>query len=326
MEIKEQLKQLYQESFGDEKEYVNYVFDNLYSEKSVKFFQKEGEILSAIYFLPRQLNFKNSLISSLFISGVSTKESARGNGYMKKLMRDIICEFSTKTIGAIFLSPKDEAYYISQGFSTILRAKKTKIEPKQPFFELKEVKNSEEFHFLQIENNAKKQVFFMRSNPFSKKIFGASLICDDKVYKVYDKGRYVGYFIKDKSGIFEYSIPCGELARVSQNPLEWFLWGEGDSYMMARIINPFMFFRDLPCVQSFCVEFKIKDDFIQKEYFVKFISQDGKLNCLPGEKANLTLSIEEITKWAFGLYHFDVLPDLWFDDSERSFGFFDRYF
>ncbi len=325
MNRKEELKNLYKQAFHDSDKYVDYLFDEVYADSNVRFIESEGEISSALYLIPRQLSYKDRLVPSVFLSAVSTAEKARGRGVMKELMKSLFLELSHKPVGAIFLSPKDERYYLSQGFCTVLQAKKVEFAPVEPFFKLKNVENFEEFHFLNIENSSRSDLFFNRTKSLSKKLFDLTNIEDCAVYKAFEGERYVGYFVLDKEGIFEYSIPVGKLRHVNMENLQWFVFGEGESFTMARIMNPKIFFNDIPCPVGFDVELRVVDNFLNKDINVRLLSEGGRLNCTDGVNPSLTVSIEALTRWAFGLEKIEGLPTLCLKNEAGNFGFYDRY-
>lgn len=325
MNRKEEFKELYITAFNESEKFAEYIFDEVYSDRNVRFLENNGKIVSALYVLTRSLSYKGKLIPSAFISGVATNENARGKGIMKGLMQRTLTEFLQKPIAAIFLSPKDERYYISQGFRTILSAKVEKISPNEPFFRKKEVKDFQEFHFLRMENLSDSSISFVGSNDFSRKLFGAIIAGGGSVNKVYDGEKYLGYFVDESDGIFEYSVPFDKIKNINANCSDWFIFGRGQSFTMARIINPKLFFSDIPILNGFDKKIKILDKFLDRDYSLRFLSEGGVLRCFETDSTDYEMSIEDLTLWAFGKKNNDILPDIEFGSMAESFRLCDRY-
>ena len=322
---RQKLKNLYIESFGDSIEYTDYLYDNVYGERGVKFIEKDGEIISSLAILPRPFFYAKKTISGAFISAVATKKSERGKGVMKELMKTVLNDFSTSQCAVIFLSPENEAYYKSQGFCTILNANLVDITPKEPFLKLKTVENSQEFHFIKMENSSKFDLVNLRSSMFSEKLFLLHKVENNKIQKVYDGDKYLGYFIDDKDGIYEYSLPAKYMDKVETKSGKWFIYGSGKSFTMARIINPFLLFDDLVCDKNIDCSIKIEDDFLQKSYCMCLKTQNGRLECDRIDDAKKVVKIEELTKWALGREQNDSLFDLSTTLKEGKIHFTDRY-
>ena len=116
MEKFTQIKNLYQKTFGDSTEYIDFIFNEIYTQNRIKYEEKDGKIVSFLGILPRAFCYAKKSVQGAFISGVATDENERGKGAMKGLMKKVLTEYSTKQCGVVFLSPKNERYYISQGF------------------------------------------------------------------------------------------------------------------------------------------------------------------------------------------------------------------
>lgn len=324
MNKKDKLKNLYLNAFNNCEKFAEYIFDSVYSDRSARYIEQKGTILSALYILPRSVSFKGKLLPSVFISGVATDPEYRGRGLMKTLMKDVLNQISEKPVSCVYLSPENEDYYKSQGFCTVLSAKLTNINSIEPALQQKEVKNPEEFHFLRMENTTDCEINFIRSKDFSCRLFASILADGGRVNKVYDGDKYIGYYVDDSDGIFEYSIPLDRIQNVDSKCRDWFIFGDGKPFTMARIINPILFFSDIPFLTGFEKKIKIKDTFLNKEYCVRFLSEGGVLNCYRADTATCEMTIEELTLWAFGKEKCDKLPDMEFSNSTR-FGFCDRY-
>lgn len=325
MDNKNQYKKLYLEIFEDSEKYVDYLFEKVYSENNLKYIESGGKVISALAILPRIFSYAKKSVTGAFISGVVTAPSMRGKGVMKDLMKEVLLEYSRKQCAVIFLSPKNEAYYNSQGFCTILNAKTMEIAPNGDFFKTKTVENSQEYHFLKLENSLKFDVYNLRSTSFSDKLFSAQNIDQSLVKRVYDKDKYLGYFVDDKDGIFEYSLPIKYADKVQTKSSKWFVFGDGQSFTMARIVNPFLLFSDIACKEEFDLSFTVIDNFLDKQYGIRFISKNGLLNAEKCDKGSFSVTIEDLTTWAFGKKQIDGLFDISLILGDGKILFNDRY-
>ncbi len=325
MEKINQIKKLYQEAFGDTEEYVDYVFDNVYTESKIRYEEKDGNIVSALGILPRSFSYAKKSVPGAFISGVVTAETERKKGTMKALMKRVLTEFSAKQCAVVYLSPKKDVYYASQGFCTILKANLMEIKPCCEVFKTKVVENPQEYHFMKIESSKDFSVTNLRSMQFCEKLFGSYRTDGTQVKKVYDKENYLGYFVDDKCGIFEYSLPVKYLDKVETLSSKWFVFGEGESFTMARILNPFLLFSDISCEKDVDLCFTVVDNFLEKEYGVRFVAKNGRLKCLKTEAYGQKITIEQLTEWAFGVSKVDTLSGVCIGQNDLKISFLDRY-
>ena len=325
MEKIDQIKKLYQEAFGDTKEYVDYVFDKVYTESKIRYEEKDGNIVSVLGILPRSFSYAKKSVPGAFISGVVTAESERKKGTMKGLMKRVLREFSAKQCAVVFLSPKKDVYYISQGFRTILKANLMEIKPCDKVFKTKVVENPQEYHFMKVESSKDFSVTNLRSNQFCEKLFGSYITDGTQVKKVYDNEKYLGYFVDDKLGIFEYTLPVKYLDKVKSVSSKWFVFGEGESFTMARILNPFLLFSDIYCEKDVDTCFTVVDNFLEREYGVRFLAKNGRLNCLETDACGQKIIVEQLTEWAFGVTKVDAFKDICIGQDDLKISFSDRY-
>ena len=104
----EKVLALWNTAFGDEKNFTQWYFRNVYSYQHTVVFEKDNEIISMLQRLP----FKtNKLEKITYIYGVCTHPNYRGNGLMKQLMNYSKSLDIQEGISASILIPQDESLF-----------------------------------------------------------------------------------------------------------------------------------------------------------------------------------------------------------------------
>ncbi len=85
---KEEIKSLWKQCFDDSDEFVNFYFDERYSDKINMAIVEDGQIIAALQMIPYEMTCCNTLISTSYISGACTNPLYRNHGYMRKLLAD----------------------------------------------------------------------------------------------------------------------------------------------------------------------------------------------------------------------------------------------
>ena len=84
-EDKEQLKELWKNSFQDSKQFVDWYFENRFIPSYSVCMEKDGEIISAIHSSPVHVILRGKLFPSTIVAGCATKKGYEKKGYMKQL-------------------------------------------------------------------------------------------------------------------------------------------------------------------------------------------------------------------------------------------------
>ncbi|MFI3141246.1 MAG: GNAT family N-acetyltransferase [Clostridia bacterium] len=107
----DELTKVWQKVFGDEKAYIDLLFNSVY--KSAKTFAiiKRGEIASCLYLLPCKLRFENQVYSGFYLYAAATLSEYRNQGLMAKLIAQAQRYAEKNKFDFISLVPANEALY-----------------------------------------------------------------------------------------------------------------------------------------------------------------------------------------------------------------------
>lgn len=83
---REQIISLWDYCFEDQKEFVDYYFENVYDEKNTLVVEEENQVLSSLQMNKYKIRLRDDDYKVSYIVGVSSKPEIRGHGYMKNLM------------------------------------------------------------------------------------------------------------------------------------------------------------------------------------------------------------------------------------------------
>lgn len=108
----DKLKSLWQECFGDEMEYINLYFDNLYKNEYCYVAVQGQTICSMQMFLPATLkNKKGRNINGRYVYAVATNPDFRGKGIMRKLEEFAKEDVKSKGIEFLTLVPASQSLF-----------------------------------------------------------------------------------------------------------------------------------------------------------------------------------------------------------------------
>ncbi len=102
-----EITKIWQSSFGDEKEYIDFFLQNRFMDIDTLVFEKEGKVVSQLFLISCRI--KN--ISGYYLYAAATDSEYRGQGIMASLLE--FAESYAKDNGAdfIFLVPGNESLY-----------------------------------------------------------------------------------------------------------------------------------------------------------------------------------------------------------------------
>lgn len=86
MSVKEQVRKLWKQCFGDSDEFIDLYFRERYSDKINSYIEKDGKIVSALQRIPYSMTCFGEEIPMSYISGACTDISYRNKGLMSNLL------------------------------------------------------------------------------------------------------------------------------------------------------------------------------------------------------------------------------------------------
>lgn len=102
---KQQIIDLWRNSFHDTEEFISLYFDRVYKEENTLVIEKNGQVVSALQMLPYTMTYYGTEISVAYISGACTLPSMRGKGLMKELLQNAYEEMKYRKVAVAALIP-----------------------------------------------------------------------------------------------------------------------------------------------------------------------------------------------------------------------------
>ena len=103
--MKQQIIDLWKESFGDTDDFIRLWFERVYKEEQTFVIRQNGQIVSALQIIPYEMTYYGTTIPVGYICGVCTLPSERGKGFMNQLMQQAINEMSNLHYALAVLIP-----------------------------------------------------------------------------------------------------------------------------------------------------------------------------------------------------------------------------
>ncbi len=114
----QQLRTLYELSFPDRKEYVDYFFANKATENNVVCRKLNGKIVSALYLVEKTVALRGARFRCPFIVAAATLPELRGKKLLEGVMGDAFLRIASAGRCFTILSPFRHEYYRKYGFET----------------------------------------------------------------------------------------------------------------------------------------------------------------------------------------------------------------
>lgn len=125
MSVKDDIKRLWQEAFGDTKEFVDMYFDSVYTDADAMTLEVDGRMVSSLLLQPYLLRFHGETLPVAYVSGAATRRQSRGKGYMSQLMLNALQSARERGAMGVALIPADVYlydYYARMDFATVFYA------------------------------------------------------------------------------------------------------------------------------------------------------------------------------------------------------------
>lgn len=118
--VKEQLRDIWHESFGDSYEFIDTFFATYPCEEVAHMLSVGARVVSVLYALPFTLYKGSDSVQAAYIYAVATRPEFRGRGYMSLLMSEVEQLLCSRGVRFLFLLPASAAlrgYYSRLGFA-----------------------------------------------------------------------------------------------------------------------------------------------------------------------------------------------------------------
>ncbi len=125
MSVKDDIKRLWQDTFGDTKEFVDMYFDRVYTDADAMTLEVDGRLVSSLLLQPYLLRFHGENLLVAYVSGAATRRQSRGKGYMSQLMLDALQSARNRGAVGVALIPANMHlydYYARMDFATVFYA------------------------------------------------------------------------------------------------------------------------------------------------------------------------------------------------------------
>ena len=322
--IKE-IKDLYIEVFKDGKSYTDEVFRSVYLENRVRFILDEGLVATFAFLLPKKLSFYGEMKDIVFLSAVATSPKKRRQGFMRRLIKNILDELYLKEYPFVTLSPANEDYYKSFGFRTVLRGKtqENKLNSEN-LLSIKKVENFNEFAKVYNLSSLNYDIAPIRGED-AEGTFKSHLASDIETFKVFDGDKYCGYFVFDKEDVYDYDLNDQDFCKINVlDGKNYTVYGEGESRYMVRIVCPEKALSGIK-VQGFKPKtITVVDEFLNFSTNIALSEENGKLKAVKTQRKGEKITVEELTDWIFGLSN-EKVNEIMGAKNTPKFKFLDRY-
>lgn len=115
----EELKSLWQETFGDTREYIDDFFEAHYQPQNTLVHMEEGVPAAALYMIPYQRKTLTGTQNLYYLYALATKKTFRRQGIMGSLLQHAELTAKERGIDALFLIPANPElfdYYVKAGY------------------------------------------------------------------------------------------------------------------------------------------------------------------------------------------------------------------
>lgn len=180
---------LWQECFGDEREYIESFLIFFKDRMKAFVYERDSKVVSAVYCLPSKLFFEKKEYNSWYLYAVSTLPGYRKRGYAGQIIGHIKEKLSGES--ALFLTPSNEKnrnFYSGLGF-------------KDAFYQyIKTYKAKETESDITIKKRENENIFCLRNKILKEKNYVVwneahiNFAFADELFLVEKRGEIKGYF------------------------------------------------------------------------------------------------------------------------------------
>ena len=165
---KQDMKELWKDTFHDSNRYIDIVFDTYYSLENTFVKYHENRLISSMLCIPYEFQIltKQGIqrrLRGMYLCGLATRPEWRGMGVMSELMEEAEADIKARGYDMTFLIPANDhlrEYYNKKGYKTTSRKTILRYQPK----------DLEEKHTLETMNIYTIKELIKNGNPFADQL------------------------------------------------------------------------------------------------------------------------------------------------------------
>lgn len=338
---KEDIYRLWQECFGDSKEYTDFYFKWKVKDNQILTIYKKDSLCSMLHLNPYMLSIREQQVPVNYIVGVATKMEERRQGLMKLLLERALHQMYLKKMPLTYLMPAAEAIYSPYDFrvvyeqepwNKIMKATINNIgEPHNGVLNCKNIRvkslrADDKVSIEELTNfcngilSQEYDIYVNRTPYYYKRLiqemesgFGEVLVC----YKDNQIIGYTSYMAEDMIYITEMITGLNDKEAVLQvlgayyeKNIKKQMYEDKEhkiTTIMVRIVDFRSFVKAFTVEEEMHITMKVVDDIIQENngiYHLNF-TKDGCQITTTTKEPEITLSIADVASIFFGRLKID---------------------
>ena len=338
---KEDIYRLWQECFGDSKEYTDFYFKWKVKDNQILTIYKKDSLCSMLHLNPYMLSIREQQVPVNYIVGVATKMEERRQGLMKLLLERALHQMYLEKMPLTYLMPAAEAIYSPYDFrvvyeqepwNKIMKATINNIgEPHNGVLNCKNirVKSLRADDKVSIEElttfcngilSQEYDIYVNRTPYYYERLiqemesgFGEVLVC----YKDNQIIGYVSYMAEDMiyitemiTGLNDKEAVLHVLGAYYEKNIKKQMYEDKEhkiTTIMVRIVDFRSFVKAFTVEEEMHITMKVVDDIIQENngiYHLNF-TKDGCQITTTTKEPEITLSIADVASIFFGRLKID---------------------
>ena len=171
-------KSLWQSTFDDSQEFVDFYFDKIFSEKRNIFIEENGKIISCLQAIPFPMKIEAKVVPTCYLSGILTDKNFQKRGFMRQLLQKTHSQLYSNGVWATTLIPSDKylfEIYKKFGYEAIF-----KIDFEKYFFDNK-LQNTD-YQIVELQKNERKIAYeYFNKKSFEREI---SLLATENYFEI----------------------------------------------------------------------------------------------------------------------------------------------
>lgn len=305
--MRDDLVNLYKKCFDDSEQYIEYFFNNKYRRNNTIIAKDSNKIIATLFLIPKKIRLRGVELSFPYIVGACTDPMYRGQGIMNNLIYDAIIKLHNRGNAIVGLYPFRHSFYAKQGFVTINRMCKNKVNYinanlSYSVATINDTKELSAFYRLATANYDSK--LLRNKRDFASKIEEV-MSAPGKTVIIRDKDNIIGYCMYDSSEIIEY-LGQGIEGIRELDSREYYVDSEqGEEYAMMRIVNPCKLLGRLkyPSNLTTKIRIKVEDTFVPLNTSIMLLDiSESKCIITDSATYDYVVTIEELTLLITGSY------------------------